>query len=418
MSRWNTGRRLVSPASRIDLLAALFLTVLLCSATASARTLRVGVAGPKPWVVDTPGQNMADGFSIRLWQAVAGKLALPFRLVRMKSVEDQLQGVISGRIDIAVGPISITADRARKISFSQPYFSASLAILTVGEPPNLWERIRPFLSYAFAAVVAGLLLVIFVVGNVVWMLERRHNPGIPEEWASGVANAMWLTLVTMTTVGYGDRVPRTSFGRIVIGIWMLFATVMVSALTASITTALTLSNLDTTNIRSAEALSGKRVAVVSNTVGENFAHAFRAVVLRAPTLHEAIHLLITRRADAVVFDEPSLRFYMLRHTDLNLALLVASFDVQTFGYALPAQNKLLREVNIALLNLQESGDIRSLRDLWFSSIETRMHTGELQPAPTSNVLPPVPTFTGVPQPVTAPLASPSASPDEIKIPAR
>lgn len=33
-----------------------------------------------------------------------------------------------------------------------------------------------------------------------------------------IPHSMWLTIVTMATVGYGDQVPYTSFGKIILSI--------------------------------------------------------------------------------------------------------------------------------------------------------------------------------------------------------
>ena len=48
------------------------------------------------------------------------------------------------------------------------------------------------------------MVVLFGVGTLIWILERRKNPEhfspIP---VKGLGSAFWWSAVTMTTVGYG-----------------------------------------------------------------------------------------------------------------------------------------------------------------------------------------------------------------------
>jgi voltage-gated potassium channel len=50
--------------------------------------------------------------------------------------------------------------------------------------------------------------------------------------------AVWWALQTVTTVGYGDIVPRSSFGRAVAGILMVSGIAFLAVVTASVTAAL------------------------------------------------------------------------------------------------------------------------------------------------------------------------------------
>lgn len=55
---------------------------------------------------------------------------------------------------------------------------------------------------------------------------------------SSFENALWLTIITMTTVGYGDFYPRTIFGRIIDVILVVWGTFIVSLMVVVLTNTL------------------------------------------------------------------------------------------------------------------------------------------------------------------------------------
>ena len=52
-----------------------------------------------------------------------------------------------------------------------------------------------------------------------------------------VGNAMWFALVTLTTVGYGDRAPVSKTGRAITAVWMVISLIAVSSITAGLASA-------------------------------------------------------------------------------------------------------------------------------------------------------------------------------------
>jgi voltage-gated potassium channel len=79
-----------------------------------------------------------------------------------------------------------------------------------------------------AAVMIVITVVIVLVGGIiVWLFDARDFPDL--------GSALWYTLQTVTTVGYGDKVPTTGFGRVVGAAVMVVAVALIAILTASIT---------------------------------------------------------------------------------------------------------------------------------------------------------------------------------------
>jgi voltage-gated potassium channel len=69
--------------------------------------------------------------------------------------------------------------------------------------------------------------IVIVGGLIVWVFDRRDFPDL--------GGALWYTLQTVTTVGYGDQVPTSAIGRVVGASVMVVAVALIAILTASIT---------------------------------------------------------------------------------------------------------------------------------------------------------------------------------------
>jgi len=80
-----------------------------------------------------------------------------------------------------------------------------------------------------AAYVMILVTVVIVLvgGLIVWVFDRRDFPDL--------GGALWFTLQTVTTVGYGDNVPTEGIGRAVGATVMVVAVALLAILTATIT---------------------------------------------------------------------------------------------------------------------------------------------------------------------------------------
>jgi polar amino acid transport system substrate-binding protein len=186
----------------------------------------------------------------------------------------------------------------------------------------------------------------------------------PRSPLRGVGNGVWLGLVTMTTVGYGDRVPVTVLGRVVTGVWMLIAMLTVSSLTAGIATALTVSQLDHGAIHSITELRGKKVAALTGTVGAGFARERGTRVVAVATLDEGVRLLSTGQVAALVHDRPILQHYLNEHPDVTAALAEPRYRPQGYGFAVRRQSGLEQRLSVALLEQLETRVLEQIAERW------------------------------------------------------
>ena len=83
---------------------------------------------------------------------------------------------------------------------------------------------------SFPIAMALVFGIVFLFGTSVFMLEHGSNPGFKD-----IQDGLWWAFVTLTTVGYGDIVPRTEAGRIVAVMLMVFGVAVYSLMVANLT---------------------------------------------------------------------------------------------------------------------------------------------------------------------------------------
>ncbi|MDB9318149.1 transporter substrate-binding domain-containing protein [Nodularia spumigena] len=334
---------------------------------ASAAPLRVGVAGSAPFVIRKDKDT--SGISVEVWKQVARSQNIEYELIPQSSVANALEVVEQGELDLLIGPITITAQRLQKVDFTQPYFSTEIAVLTTAEDPSIWSRVKPFFETAVLTSMAILVILMFVVGNLVWLAERNKNSEqFPKNYLQGVGNGMWFALVTLTTVGYGDRAPVTRLGRLIAGTWMVLALVTVSSLTAGLASAITiaLSGDSTEQFTSPSSLQDTRLATVKGSSSVEVVQNYSNRIQEVATLGDAVKLLSTKSADAVVFDRPALEYYLTQNPELNVKLTNLSLGNELYGFVLPIDSSLTKKLNIELRLMSENGSLKDIATRWLS----------------------------------------------------
>jgi voltage-gated potassium channel len=70
---------------------------------------------------------------------------------------------------------------------------------------------------ALASVLVLFLIVLFLSSAAMFLIERQAQPTA----FNSLPQALWWAVVTLTTTGYGDKVPITSLGRLLGGVVMI-----------------------------------------------------------------------------------------------------------------------------------------------------------------------------------------------------
>lgn len=298
-------------------------------------------------------EGVWEGISVELWNKIAQDNGFLFEF-REAELADLLEKVAAGELDACVAAITVTAEREGIVDFTQPFFLSGLAI-AVRENGSNWERvIQGFFSSGFLRIVAILSLVLFVSGFLVWFFERIKNPeqfgGSP---ARGIGHGFWWAAVTMTTVGYGDKAPKTFGGRMVALVWMFASLVIISGFTAAITTALTVGSLNVP-VKGPHDLHAVRTGTVSGSTSMQYLAEEYISFREFETIHDALKALQSGRIDAVVYDEPIMRYMTASGGFRGVRVLEQSFRHEYYAIALPPGSPLTEKVNLSLLHYTAS----------------------------------------------------------------
>ena len=94
-----------------------------------------------------------------------------------------------------------------------------------------WLEVLDRLRRERVVTIVGALFVLLVLSSIgIFALER----GVPNGQIEGLGDALWWSLVTVTTVGYGDTVPQTPWGRLLAVATMLCGISLLTITTATI----------------------------------------------------------------------------------------------------------------------------------------------------------------------------------------
>jgi polar amino acid transport system substrate-binding protein len=293
-------------------------------------------------------QGQWSGLSIELWEHLANKLELDYRF-QEQDLESLLSGVRSNSLDAAVAAITVTAERERVMDFTHPFYTTGLGIAVTASHRASWLVVlQRVLSGRFLLAIGTLGLLLMCVGFLVWIFERRKNfeqfGGKPIQ---GIGSAFWWSAVTMTTVGYGDKAPRTIAGRLVALIWMFASIIIISSFTAAITSALTVSQLGSP-IRGPADLPGVRVAAVSASTGQQYLQGRSISYQDYSDARSALQALEAEKVDAVVYDAPILRYLAKEDFPGTIMVLPQTFVRQDYAIAVPQGSPLRETLNRVL----------------------------------------------------------------------
>lgn len=207
---------------------------------ASPKTIQVGVYNFPPFLKlneTKDGEVQVTGYCAEMWEQMAKTNNITFQYFRTtRSKATKL--LQSGKMDIVIGPMSVQYDRSN-VMYTLPVWYGGTSVMTKIDKDAGMSMTATMTLVRGVGGIAGVLL---VAGFLFWATHYRLTD--EKEGRNGVFyGTMWgiyLGATTMTTVGWGDEVPKGVMGKSWGLVWLFMGLFMTSALTATISADLAL----------------------------------------------------------------------------------------------------------------------------------------------------------------------------------
>jgi polar amino acid transport system substrate-binding protein len=325
-----------------------------------ANPLRVAVYDLAPYG-SVALDGLFSGASVDLWRRVAEEMHWRYQFTLVSRMDAILAGLEQDRFDAAIGAITITAERLARVDFSCPAHRSGVAV-AFARKTGLLSALSNYGAAAseLGTLLAIMLLLLLSIGGLMWALER---PGSRPERAGDSAvqtlhDGLYWAAVTMTTVGYGDKTPKTSIGRVLAVLWMIASLALVSLFSSTLVSRMTAENI----VGPTSGACGSRRSRI--TQAPNISTALVSPT-KSDDLRQALGELANGRVDAVVNSVGSLEYAISREFSAAVAIPRGVLAPAYMAVALPANSPLKKPLDRALIRITASPEWRALEPTYF-----------------------------------------------------
>ncbi|MBE7638881.1 transporter substrate-binding domain-containing protein [Salegentibacter sp. BLCTC] len=322
-----------------------------------SKKILIGIIPTPPFVMQENGQYA--GLSIDSWELINEEMGMDYEFKEYSSLAELLNGIENKEVDFSINPVTVTDSRMKRMDFSQPYFISHTGVAKRSES-QIFNYLANLFSWNFISAILILLAVIFVFGFLVWIFERKKNAEEFGTGTKGILQGFWWSAVTMTTVGYGDKSPRTTGGRVIALIWMFMAIIIISSLTAGIASSLTVQTMND-EINSVQDLSKFNITSVESSSAQELLSLYNIDHSKVANEKQGIKRLENEETKLFVYDEPILRYEIKRSgLEDEIEILPKTLKKDYYAYSFPKDSELVDEINPILISVLKTMEWNSI----------------------------------------------------------
>ncbi|XP_073131851.1 glutamate receptor 2.5-like [Henckelia pumila] len=364
---------------------------------------------PKGWVVPTNGKVLkigvpmkdgfteflrvtwnadnsteVEGFCIDVFDAVMANLpyGVPYEYIPFAkpdhhsagSYNDLAYQVFLGNFDAVAGDVTIVANRSQYIDFTLPYTESGVSMVVPIEDDkskNAWVFLRPLTWELWLTSFCSFVF----IGTLIWILEHRINEDFRGPPWHQVGMIFWFAFSTMV-FAHKERV-ISNLSRFVLIIWFLVVLILTQSYTASLTSMLTVQQLqptitDVNELLKSNAYVGyqKGSFVYGLLISMNFDES-RLLTYNSPEeMDELFSKGSGRGGIAAAFDEtPYIKLFLNKYCS-RYTMVGPTYKADGFGFVFPIGSPLVPDVSRSILNVTESEKMTKIETKWFGDQTT------------------------------------------------
>lgn len=311
------------------------------------------------------------GMWVDIWEELARRLNYDYEYIYCHSFERCIKDLQNGKLDVTLSGTTVSLARERLMDYSHPIQKGGQMILVRTSESMWWRVIDIIMSKSLLYVLLIFLGILLLSAHVIWWIERKVNPVFPRAYLRGILEGVWWTVVTLTTVGYGDKIPKKVAGKIFAIFWMIAGYFVLAYFTASISAVLTLTYLNS-DIQGLHDLKGKKVATAKGQY-EIFLRPFNMDLVSFETIDDCYSALEQGEVDAVIFDDLALKYYASHYGQGKLEVVGSLFLEHYWALGLQSNSPIQESLNREILKLKEEGFIQEKYQQWYEQEGISVH---------------------------------------------
>lgn len=285
------------------------------------------------------------------------------------SYDDLVYQVYQGNFDAAVGDVTIVANRSKYVDFTLPYTESGVSMVVAikdDKSKKAWVFLKPLTWELWLTSFCSFVF----IGFLIWILEHRINEDFRGPPWYQVGMIFWFAFSTMV-FAHKERV-NSNLSRFLLIIWFLVVLILTQSYTASLTSMLTVQQLQPTITDVNELLRNKENVgyqqgsfVYELLKAMNFSESRLFPFASPEELDELFTNGTANGTIAAAFDEiPYMKLFLGKYCS-KYTMIGPTYKTDGFGFVFPIGSPLVPDISRAILTVTEGDEMMEIEKTRF-----------------------------------------------------